>query len=137
MNKEALKAELKSLIAQVDMISERQQEIRTEISRIEQEEREAERQKKIATATHTATKVEFSIRSSYARDTFVRETNSCWIDVLDGLRYKKSSDPTESEPRSASGTRWNRSHVRLKGITLKPKCDMLIDQNAAIGDDPD
>jgi len=119
MNKEALKAELKSLIEQVDMINERQKEIRTEISRIEKEEYETEQQKKIATATHTAKKLYFSIRSSYERDTFVRETNSYWIDVLDGIRYKKSSNPTESESKSSGGDRWSRNHVKLKEITPK------------------
>jgi hypothetical protein len=119
MTKDELNAELASLVAQADIIDNRKKEIRTEISRIELEERNAERQKKIDTATHVATLVTSLLRSSYEKETFVRETKNYWIDVFSGDRYKKSRNATESESKIKGKERFHTSRVRLRDI--KPK----------------
>jgi hypothetical protein len=70
--KDALIAERKALIEQIERINERQREIAVALGEIERAEYKAETAKKIATATHTAVRVSESNR----RDPYIK-TERC------------------------------------------------------------
>jgi len=107
-----LESQMSQLENQRSEIEEQINELTKEYRDERQKEEKKQRAERVATATHIATRTLTTCRDTKV---LLRETESHWVDVIDGEKIIKSDDPTESAVKGGG-----RGSLYVQYIDIRP-----------------